>query len=68
MKKNDLEELKNKNKEELPVLLKEAKNQLAKLRLEQASKKLKNVRQLFFQRKRIAVLLTLISEKEKANV
>lgn len=68
MKKNDLEELKNKNKEELPVLLKEAKNQLAKLRLEQASKKLKNVRQLFFQRKKIAVLLTLISEKEKANV
>lgn len=67
MKKNDLEELKNKNKEELPVLLKEAKNQLAKLRLEQASKKLKNVRQLFFQRKKIAVLLTLISEKEKAN-
>lgn len=67
MKKNDLEELKNKNKEELHVLLKEANNQLAKLRLEQASKKLKNVRQLFFQRKKIAILLTLISEKETVN-
>ena len=67
MKKKETQDLRNKNIEELKVLLKEARNELTKIRLELAAKKLKNVRQLFFQRKRIALLLTLIRQKEFVN-
>lgn len=61
------EDLRSKNIEELKVLLHEAQNELAKLRLESASKKTKNVRERFFQRKKIAGLLTIIREKELLN-
>lgn len=64
MKQKEIQDLRNKNIEELKVLLKEAREELARLRLEAAVKKLKNVRKLFFQRKRIALLLTFIHEKE----
>lgn len=68
MKKKEIEDWRNKNIEELKVALKEAQKELTKLRLEFKVKKLKNVRQLFFQRKKIAVLLTLIREKELSHV
>lgn len=68
MKKKEIEDWRNKNIEELKVALKEAQKELIKLRLEFKVKKLKNVRQLFLQRKKIAVLLTLIREKELSHV
>lgn len=68
MKKKEIEDWRNKNIEELKVALKEAQKELTKLRLEFKVKKLKNVRQLFLQRKKIAVLLTLIREKELSHV
>lgn len=68
MKKKEIEDWRNKNIEELKVALKEAQKELTKLRLESKVKKLKNVRQLFLQRNKIAVLFTLIREKELSHV
>lgn len=67
MKTSEVKDLRSKNLEELKVLLKEAKAELIKLRLDLASKKLKNTRKLFFQRKKISLLLTLIGEKGVVN-
>lgn len=67
MKKNDLKELHVKSLKELEALLSEAKTELAKYRLERETKKLKNLRQVFLQRKKIARLLTVIREKEFTN-
>lgn len=67
MKTSEVKDLRSKNLEELKALLKEAKAELIKLRLDLASKKLKNTRKLFFQRKKISLILTLIGEKGVAN-
>jgi len=67
MKKNEVKELHNKDLGELRTLLKEARNELGKLRLELATKKLKNIKQLSTQRVKIARLLTIIREKEILN-
>lgn len=67
MKRNEIKELHSKTIEELRGLLKEARAEEAKLRLELSTKKLKNTRQLFFQRKKIARLLTVVGQKEMAH-
>lgn len=67
MKRKEFQDWRNKTVEELKVALKEARQELTKLRLEKATKKIKNVRQVFFQRKKIALFLTLIREKELSH-
>ena len=68
MTKKQISPLREKTVPELKSSLKEARNDLAKLRLESTIKKIKNVHQVFSQRKRIARILTLIREKELLNV
>lgn len=65
MKKKVREELKLKNKEELGKLLKNSEDLLFKLRLDKAQNKLKNQRQIFWERKKIALMLTFINEKNR---
>lgn len=67
MKINEIKELHSKKPEELKALLKEARVEAARVRLELATKKIKNIRQLFFQKKKIARILTIMREKEFAN-
>ena len=67
MPKNELKDFKSKTVPELKALLAEAQKGLSKIRLETATKKIKNVRLLFFQKKKIARLLTLIRVKELEN-
>ncbi len=64
MKNNEIKELTQKTIVELKNILKSARLEEAKLRLELYSKKLKNTRAVFYQRKKIARLLTLIGQKE----
>lgn len=49
---------------ELKKLLEDARNQLFLLRLDKAQSKLKNTSLIFLKRKEIALILTLIREKE----
>ncbi|MDP3998811.1 MAG: 50S ribosomal protein L29 [bacterium] len=67
MKRNEIRELHNKSLDELGASLKEARSELVKFRLEQATKKLKNLRLVFFQRKKIARILTVIRQKGMQN-
>ena len=68
MTKKQISPLREKTVPELKTSLKETRNNLAKLRLEAVTKKIKNVHQVFWQRKKIARILTLIREKELLNV
>lgn len=68
MKRNEIQDLRNKTTQEIKGLLAEAKKELARLRLEQTAKKSKNTRQIFFQRKKIAQISTILKEKETQNV
>lgn len=65
MKKKVKEEFKLKSVEELKKLFKDSQDLLFKLRLDKAQNKLKNQRQIFWERKKTALFLTLINEKEK---
>lgn len=65
MKKKVKEEFKLKSSEELKKLLKDSQDLLFKLRLDKAQNKLKNQKQIFWERKKAALFLTLINEKEK---
>lgn len=67
MKTKDKKELFTKSKEELKSLLKEERQALITLRLEKAQNKLKNTRAIFFKRKDIARILTVLKEKEFKN-
>lgn len=64
MKKKDKQALREKTTEELKTLLKEKRNELFELRLDKSQHKLKNTKLLFWARKEIALILTLIREKE----
>ena len=50
--------------EELKTLLKEAKDALYLLKLEKSQNKLKNLRSIFWKRKEIAQVATIINEKD----
>lgn len=65
MKKKVREEFKLKNSLELKKLLNDSEDLLFKLRLDKVQNKLKNQKQIFWERKKIALFLTLINEKEK---
>lgn len=68
MRLNETGELHLKSFEELKAMLDEARKSLAVLRLELATKKLKNVRAIFNKRKDIARILTVIKEKKDENI
>ncbi len=62
--KKDLKEIYSKTEKELRDLVKEKREELFRLNLDLRQNKLKNTRSIFYTRKEIARLLTLIREKE----
>lgn len=67
MKKNLLKEFASKSKTELNEIINKEIEELTKLKLYQKVKKAKNIREAFFKRKTIAVLKTLVRQKELLN-
>jgi ribosomal protein L29 len=67
MKTKEKKELFTKSEKELRKTLKEAREALFNLNLDNRQNKLKNTRQLFWKRKEIAFILTALKEKEIAN-
>lgn len=67
MKSKDKKELFTKGEKELRKSLKEAKQALLNLVLDNRQNKLKNTRQIFWKKKEIALILTALREKEIAN-
>jgi len=67
MKKNTVKDIQGKKKEELIKMVSDAKNELLTLRLDNATKKLKNTRAIFHKRKDIARVLTIMRQKEFIN-
>lgn len=65
MKKKQKDDIKLKNIEELRNLIKESQGILFKMRLEKTQNKLKNLKAIFLERKKIALMLTIINEKAK---
>jgi len=64
MKKKEKQELHQKTIDQLQKEVAKAEKELAKLRLELKAGKVKNVRSLMNQRHRLAVLKTILREKE----
>lgn len=64
MKSKDIKALHSKDMPELRKMLKEVQTYLADARLEQSMYKLKNTRSLFTKRKEMAVIKTIMKEKE----
>jgi len=67
MKTKDKQALHAKTLQELKTLFKEAREALWSLKLEKRLGKLKNPRSIFWKRKEIAQILTIIREKEFEN-
>jgi ribosomal protein L29 len=67
MKSKDKKELFTKSEKELRKALKEAREALFNLNLDNRQNKLKNTRQIFWKKKEIAFILTALREKEIAN-
>ncbi len=63
MKTKEKRELFTKTIDELRSLLKESRNELFDLKLSLSQKKLKNTREVFWKRKKIAMILTAMKEK-----
>lgn len=64
MKTKEKKELHTKTENELLKILKDEKESLMMLRLDKTQNKLKNTRDLFNTRKKIAILQTILKEKE----
>lgn len=64
MKTKDKKELFEKTIDELRTLLSESKNELFDLKLELSQRKLNNTREVFWKRKKVAMILTAIKDKE----
>lgn len=64
MKSKDKKELFSKTDKELRKILKEARESLFNLALENKQNKLKNPRSIFWRKKEIALILTSLREKE----
>lgn len=64
MKSNELKETKLKDPKELKVMLNELKKEIAKLIVERATGKTKNVSLIGQKRKDVARILTIIRQKE----
>lgn len=68
-KKTELNKtLVNKTSKELYTLLKDARNQWLKLKLDLKVNKLKNVHEVKIKRKEIALIQTLIRQKEYSGI
>jgi len=65
MKKKDLEQLNTKNKTELLKQLGEHKDKLWSLKVDLASGKVKNVREIHHLKRNIARILTVLSKKKE---
>lgn len=65
MKNKDKKELHARTQNELLKLLKDSMDKLMMLRLEKVQNKLKNTSGIFDLRRKIAVILTILKEKEK---
>ena len=63
----DYKELKNKSENELHRILAETREKLRDLRFKDASKQLKNVREIRVVRETIARILMLLNESNKKN-
>ena len=66
MKSKDKKELFTRSEKELRKALKEAKEALFNLVLDNRQNKLKNTTQIFWKKKEIALILTALKEKEFA--
>lgn len=64
MKIKDKKELFTKTENELLKLLKDAQGEVINLKLDKVQNKLKNTREIFNTRKKIAVLQTILKKKE----
>jgi ribosomal protein L29 len=64
MKTKDKQVFRAKSVEELKLLLKETKDALYLLKLEKSQNKLKNLRSIFWKRKEMAIITTILNEKE----
>lgn len=64
MKTKEKKELHTKTKNELSKILKDSRESLMMLRLDKTQNKLKNTRGIFNTRQKIAILLTILKEKE----
>jgi ribosomal protein L29 len=64
MKTKEKKELHIKTENELSKILKDARGSLMMLRLDKTQNKLKNTRNIFNTRQKIAILLTILKEKE----
>lgn len=65
MKRKQFQELKTKSREELQKLALELKNKLWQMKVDLASGKVKNVKEIHAVKKDIAKLLTCIQQKEE---
>lgn len=64
MKKEELKQLKEKNLKDLEEELKKLEKELFQLKMDKITGKLKNLKSIFFKRKTLAILKTMIKEKE----
>ena len=64
MKLKDKKAIVQSSKEELKNLLEKARGDLSLLNLDKVQNKLKNTRSIFLKRKEIALILTLVRQKE----
>jgi len=67
MKTREKKEIFAKSEKELKKALKEAKEALFNLMLDNKQNKLKNTRSIFWKKKEIAFILTALKEKELTN-
>lgn len=67
MKRKEKDELKTKETKELENILSQARKTVSSLRIEKAQYKLKNTRAIFLKRKEIALIKSILKEKELAN-
>ena len=68
MKTKDKQTIRAKTLGELKTILKEAKDALYLLKLEMSQNKLKNLRSIFWKRKEMALIATIMKEKEIKDV
>ncbi len=64
MNKDNLKKLREKTIKDLKEDIKKTRKELFSLRMDKTIRKLKNLRSLFIKRKEIAVIKTIIKEKE----
>lgn len=68
MKTKDKKELRSKNISELKDLASQRNAEVLELKLSKSQNKLKNTRSIYLKRKELAQILTIIKEKELANL